>query len=137
MNAHLKKHNLSLNDPIKNKEDDRRLEENQEKLNSILYYMTMFLITAGLSFRTIENKYFKLLITEFFKVQFSWPGRIKIRKLVAKFVKEKEENIKKKLIDAKKHSITTYCLTAGQPGRRPSLEKSQYKKKPNQKIDYF
>ena len=97
----------------------------------------MFLITAGLSFRTIENKYFKLLITEFFKVQFSWPGRIKIRKLVAKFVKEKKENIKKKLIDAKKHSITTYCLTAGQPGRRPSLEKSQYKKKPNQKIDYF
>jgi 3-methyladenine DNA glycosylase Tag len=45
---------------------------NQEQLNSIFYFMTMFIITAGLSFRTIENKYFKLLVTVFFKVQFSW-----------------------------------------------------------------
>jgi hypothetical protein len=112
MNDHLKIHNISESDPNNKKEEDRRPEANQEQLNSIFYYMTMFLITAGLSFRTIENKYFKLLVTEFFKVQFSWPGRRKIRKLVAKFAKEKEENIKEKLNDAKKVSITTDCWTS-------------------------
>ncbi len=112
MNTHLKKHNFSEDDPNKNKKDDRRPEANQEQLNSIFYYITMFLISAGLSFHTIENKYFKLLITEYLKVQFSWPGRRKIRILVAKFAKEKEENIKEKLKDAIKVSITPDCWTS-------------------------
>jgi flagellar biosynthesis/type III secretory pathway M-ring protein FliF/YscJ len=107
MCTHLKKHNISDED-----EQHHRDETDQQKaaifdqFTNILYYMVMFIVTAGLSFRTIQNKYFKMLITEYFKVTFSWPGRKKIRKLVNKFATEKAEKIKKKLEEAKSVSIT-------------------------------
>ncbi len=107
MCTHLKKHNIIDEDEEQQREEtDSQQPATIDQVTNILYYMVMFIVTAGLSFRTIQNKYFKMLITEYFKVSFSWPGRKKIRKLVNKYATEKADKIKKKLEEAKSVSIT-------------------------------
>ena len=93
MCTHLKKHKIYGEEEEKREDNTDKSEQQKaatfDQVTRILYLMVMFIITAGLSFRTVQNKFFKLLITEFFQVKFPWQGRKKIRKLVHKYVEEK------------------------------------------------
>jgi hypothetical protein len=107
MSTHLKKHNIfGKDEEEKVDQTDQQKPATSEQYARILYCIVMFIITAGLSFRAVQNRFFKMLITEFSHVSFPWPGRKKIRKVAHILAKEKEENIKKKLEAAKSVSIT-------------------------------
>ena len=109
MVSHLKKHNIFSNTATSS-EEKPRASPAQYKL--ILKLIVMFIVTAGVSFRTIENKYLIRFINKFCAFKFSMPGRRKVRKLVDEYRKEKEEDAEEKLIDAENVSITADCWTS-------------------------
>ena len=70
MKTYLKNHHKIFSKEESVEVTDLKKEATEKQLSLILNYMVMFIVTAGLSFRTIENKYFKMLLNEFFQVKF-------------------------------------------------------------------
>ena len=104
MSKHLETHKI-FSSPNSNS-DEAKKTATPEQYKLILYYIVMFIVTAGLSFRCIENKYIILFIKEFCAFKFTMPGRRKIRTLIDKYAKEREFNTKEKLKDVVNISIT-------------------------------
>ena len=98
LETHLKlKHNIIKPDDSTN---SGKFKANPVKQNYFCYLILMFIVTAGLSFRSVENKYFKELIQFLIEnpnANFSPPSRRAIKKLAKQQVADEKEKVKTEL----------------------------------------
>jgi hypothetical protein len=73
----------------------------------------MFVITAGLPFRCVENKYFKKF-SEGLKSTYKMPNRKKISILVDNYYDKKKKRVEEKLKEVEKITLTTDCWSSVQ-----------------------
>ena len=73
----------------------------------------MFIITAGLPFRCVENKYFKSFI-EGLNPSYKLPSRKKISDLVNTYYGKKKKRVEEKLKEADSITLTTDCWSSVQ-----------------------
>ena len=96
------KHQISVK-----KKDDEAGEDDP------LYYLLMFIITASLPFRCVENEFFKKFCRVLNK-DFKLPDRKKLSDMASKYYVEKKTLLKLKLLKAKIVNFTTDCWTSVQ-----------------------
>ena len=104
---HLKKHNI-FNELVSKKTKDAPLNVDQ-----INYVLMMFIITASLPFRCVNNDYF-IKFCKALNPNFNVPDRKKLSSM-AKFYYDKSKNLLKKRFEDVQHiALTTDCWTSRQ-----------------------
>lgn len=106
MRRHLKKHDIHIN-PCGSD------TESEEGLDPIKYTLLMFLITAALHFRCVENEYFKKFCNLLNK-DFNIPTRREISDLASVYYDSKVVKLRNELSSAKSISLTTDTWTSCQ-----------------------
>ncbi|CAF0985650.1 unnamed protein product [Brachionus calyciflorus] len=86
-------------------------KKNSESESDPINYLLMFIITASLPFRCIENKFFKMFC-ESLNPKFKIPSRQHLANLSSKFYNDKKELMKKKIENVSIINITTDCWTS-------------------------
>jgi hypothetical protein len=88
---HLKTHEINF----ESKQDKNKLN-NGTSIIDLNYFLMMFIITAGLPFQCVENKYFKKY-SEGLKSTYKMPNRRKISNLVNNYYEKKKKRVEEKL----------------------------------------
>jgi hypothetical protein len=89
-------------------------EANAEQQGHFKYLILMFLVTSGLAFRAVENKYFQELLEYLANnsVTFKSPSRRSLKRLAKKNAATAKEAVKKILEETAEVSITTDAWTS-------------------------
>lgn len=106
---HLKSHGIS-DFPKKNAS---KIDNTNISSSKIQYYLLLFIISAALPFRCVENKYFKLFCKSL-NPNAKLPSRQKISQKVTILYNKKKKKMINKLNDANSISLTTDCWTSVQ-----------------------
>jgi hypothetical protein len=86
-----------------------------EQQNELSHLLTMFIITAGLSMRTVENRYLMRLISYIMSLanlHYSPPNRRQLRVLIKEKAMVMKSDLKTRLSKANKISLTTDCWSS-------------------------
>ena len=78
-----------------------------------MYYLLMFIITAALPFRCVENSFFKQFIEQL-NPNFKLPSRQKIANLSTFYYNDKKKKLVRKLEKSSSITLTTDCWTSVQ-----------------------
>jgi histidinol phosphatase-like PHP family hydrolase len=113
----LTKHLESFHDmkaPETKKSTSGLMEANAEQQGHFKYLILMFLVTSGLAFRAVENKYFQELLEYLANnsVTFKSPSRRSLKRLAKKNAATAKEAVKKILEETAEVSITTDAWTS-------------------------
>ena len=106
---HLKTHGIS----DFQKKNATKIDNTNISSTKIQYYLLLFIISAALPFRCVENKYFKLFCKSL-NPNAKLPGRQKISQMVTILYNNKKKKMINKLNDANSISLTTDCWTSVQ-----------------------
>ncbi|RNA27428.1 zinc finger BED domain-containing 1-like [Brachionus plicatilis] len=97
------KHDIKLNNKF----------ETDEREKDPFYLLLMFIITASLPFRCVENKFFKLFC-HFLNPNFKLPSRKDLSDLASVYYEKEKKSTISRLREIKSVSLTTDCWTSVQ-----------------------